>query len=167
MAREMIQIRQLQDTTEAEVCARLMADSEPWITLRRDYAACLKAVSSPAKETYVAIVEGQIVGFIILNMQGAFVGYIQSIGVAPEWRNRGIGRQLIAFAEERIFSQTPNVFVCVSSFNKEAQRLYKRLGYQVIGELKDYLVAGHAEILLRKTIAPLTEFRMESHEGGD
>ncbi|MDP3047390.1 MAG: GNAT family N-acetyltransferase [Chloroflexota bacterium] len=162
----MIEIRQLQDTTEAEVCAHLMADSEPWITLRRDYAACLKAVSSPEKETYVATVEDQIVGFIVLNMQGAFVGYIQSIGVAPEWRNRGIGRQLIAFAEERIFSQMPNVFVCVSSFNKEAQRLYKRLGYQAIGELKDYLVAGHAEILLRKTIAPLTEFRMESHEGG-
>jgi hypothetical protein len=31
-------------------------------------------------------------------------------------------------------------------------------GYEVIGELKDYIVPGHSEILLRKTIAPLTEF---------
>jgi ribosomal protein S18 acetylase RimI-like enzyme len=65
----------------------------------------------------------------------------------------------MAFAEKRILNVTPNVFICVSSFNPNAKRLYERLGYQVVGELKDYLVSGHSEILLRKTIAPLTEFK--------
>ena len=65
----------------------------------------------------------------------------------------------MAFAEKRIFSETPNVFVCVSSFNKGAQRFYERLGYEVIGELRDYIISGHSEILLRKTIAPLTDFK--------
>jgi ribosomal protein S18 acetylase RimI-like enzyme len=51
--------------------------------------------------------------------------------------------------------QTANVFMCVSSFNIEAKRLYIRLGYEVVGELRDYIVAGHSEILLRKTIGPL------------
>ena len=36
---------------------------------------------------------------------------------------------------------------------------YWRLGYDVVGELHDYIVAGHAEILLRKTIAPLNGFK--------
>lgn len=43
----------------------------------------------------------------------------------------------------------------MSSFNQDAQRWYQRMGYQAIGELKDYLVAGHSEILMRKTIGPL------------
>jgi ribosomal protein S18 acetylase RimI-like enzyme len=67
----------------------------------------------------------------------------------------------MAFAERRIFSETPNAFICVSSFNGGARRLYERLGYQVIGELEDYVIPGHSEILLRKTIGPLTEFRKE------
>lgn len=70
----------------------------------------------------------------------------------------GFGRKLLEFAEERILSDTPNVFICVSSFNEYAQRAYRRLGYEVVGELQDYIVSGHPEILLRKTIAPLNEF---------
>lgn len=136
-----------------------MADSEPWITLRRTYDNSLKMPSDPSREVYLAIVKDEIVGFIVLIMSGALVGYIQTVAVMPQWRNKGIGSRLLKFAEEKIFSKAPNVFMCVSSFNKKAQRLYKRLGYEVIGELKDYIVPGHSEILLRKSIAPLTEFK--------
>lgn len=162
------EIRRLQDRTEAEICARMMASSEPWITLRRDRDASLKILTDPSREVYLAILDGQILGFTVLVMHGAFVGYIQSVCVGPEWRNQGIGSQLMAFVEKRIFSETPNVFMCVSSFNRGAQQLYERLGYEIVGELKDYIVAGHSEILLRKTIAPLTEFkrRLES-EGAE
>jgi ribosomal-protein-alanine N-acetyltransferase len=155
----MTEIRKLQHTAEAETCARMMANSEPWVTLHRDYDASLKILTDSSREVYLATLNGEIVGFAILVMHGAFVGYIQSVCVAPEWRSRGIGGQLMAFAEKRIFSETPNAFICVSSFNKGAQKLYERLGYEVIGELKDYITSGHSEILLRKTIAPLTEFK--------
>ena len=47
----------------------------------------------------------------------------------------------------------------VEKIDKEgAQRLYERLGYDVVGEFKDYIISGHSEILLRKTIAPLSEY---------
>ena len=62
------------------------------------------------------------------------------------------------FAENRIFSESPNAFIMVSSFNPDAKRLYNRLGFETIGELKDYIIPGHSEFLLRKSIAPLTEF---------
>jgi len=107
----------------------------------------------------VALLKEETVGFMILQMRGPFIGFIQTVGVKPEWRNRGIGGKLVKFAEDRIFRQTPNVFMCVSSFNKKAQKLYRRLGYEIVGELKEYIVPRHSEILLRKTIAPLTEFR--------
>lgn len=152
-------IRRLRRRAHAEICAHMMANSEPWITLRRDYDASLKILTDPSREVYLAMVGDEIVGFTILNMNGAFVGYLQSVCVAPQWRGKGIGSQLMDFAENRIFSETPNVFICASSFNKQVQRSYERRGYEVIGELKDYVVPGHSEILIRKTIAPLTEFK--------
>ena len=66
---------------------------------------------------------------------------------------------LMAFAEERIFRDSPNVFICVSTFNTGARDFYQHLGYQVVGPLKDYLVAGYDELLLRKTIAPLATYK--------
>jgi ribosomal-protein-alanine N-acetyltransferase len=156
------EIRRLQQADEARQCAKLMANSEPWITLRRTYENSLKMLRHPSREIYVAHVKDEIVGFIVLIMSGALVGYIQTVGVVPEWRNKGIGSKLLKFAEDMIFSKAPNVFLCVSSFNRRAQELYKRLGYETIGELKDYIVPGHSEILLRKTIAPITEFKRTS-----
>jgi ribosomal-protein-alanine N-acetyltransferase len=154
-----VRIRRLFDIGEAETCARMMSASEPWITLRRGYEDSLRQLTDPLKEGYLSTSQDDIVGFMILNMKGAFVGYIQTVCVAPEWRNQGIGTQLVDFAEKRIFTEAPNVFLCVSSFNTKAKDLYKRLGYEIIGELKDYIVSGQSEILMRKTLAPLTEFK--------
>jgi ribosomal-protein-alanine N-acetyltransferase len=154
-----VRIRRLFDIGEAETCARMMSASEPWITLRRGYEDSLRHLTDPLKEGYLSTSQDDIVGFMILNMKGAFVGYIQTVCVAPEWRNQGIGTQLMDFAEKRIFTEAPNVFLCVSSFNTKAKDLYKRLGYEIIGELKDYIISGQSEILMRKTLAPLTEFK--------
>jgi len=60
----------------------------------------------------------------------------------------------MGFAEERILRQSPNVFLCVSSFNHRAKTFYKLLGYQRVGELPDFLVQGQVEILMRKTRGP-------------
>src|SRR5512139_1993674 len=155
-----LEIRELLGTKEAERCAHVMSTSEPWITLRRSYDDSYQMLTDPSREIYLAVLRGQIAGFMILNMKGAFVGYIQTICIFPERRDTGIGTRLIDFAEKRIFRDSPNVFMCVSSFNQHAQRLYARLGYQVVGELKNYIVPGHSEILLRKTIAPLTEYKI-------
>ncbi|MFC1481685.1 GNAT family N-acetyltransferase [Candidatus Neomarinimicrobiota bacterium] len=156
-----IKIWQIRQTADAEICARMMALTEPWITLRRTFDDSLKIVTDPAWEVYCATVDGDVVGFIIIEMRGMFKGYIRTICVGPDWRSKGIGSQLMDFAEQRIFSEAPNVFICVSSFNKGAQSLYARLGFEVVGELHDYIIAGHSEILLRKTIAPLTEFKTD------
>ena len=56
---------------------------------------------------------------------------------------------------DRILRDHPNVFLCVSGFNPAARRLYERLGYTCIGELKDYVVQDQSEWLYRKTRGPL------------
>ncbi len=150
-----LDIQPIASRDEIERCARLMASSEPWITLGRDVEQSRRVLSNAALERYVARADGALAGFLVLDLQGSFVGYLRTVCVAPEFRNRGIGTSLIHFAEDRIFRDHPNVFMLVSSFNPAAQRLYDRLGYQVVGELKDFVVKGHSEILLRKTIGPL------------
>jgi ribosomal protein S18 acetylase RimI-like enzyme len=137
----------------------MMAASEPWITLKRGYADSLAIVEDRSREVHGAFEDGRLRGFLILNMSGAFVGYIQTVCVAPEARSRGIGTQLVQFAEARIFRESPNVFLCVSSFNARARALYRRLGYVRVGELTDYLIPGHSEAIFRKTIGSIHEYR--------
>jgi ribosomal-protein-alanine N-acetyltransferase len=152
-------IRPLRRGAESRLCARMMAESEPWITLKRGYAESLAIVEDRSREVHVALEEEQLRGFLILNMSGAFAGYIQTICIAPEARSRGIGTQLMRFAEARIFRESPNVFLCVSSFNPRARALYRRMGYMRVGDLKGFLAPGHTETMFRKTIGSLDEFR--------
>jgi ribosomal-protein-alanine N-acetyltransferase len=140
----------------------MMTSSEPWLTLGRTYEQAVRILTSPTREVYVGVVDGRVVGFVVLIMRGAFVGFVQTLAVEPALRGRGIGEALMRFAEDRIFRDTSNVFLCVSSFNEGARRFYRRLGYEVVGELKDMLVRGHSEVLMRKTVGPIGEFRREA-----
>jgi [ribosomal protein S18]-alanine N-acetyltransferase len=158
-----LDIRPLTTDAEARLAAETMATSEPWLTLGRGFEESLALVHDPTREVYVAYDGDTFRGFLILSLKGARSGYVQTVAVTADARGRGIGSQLMAFAEERIFRDFPNVFLCVSSFNTRARAMYERLGYEVIGELKDYLVRGHSEILMRKSIGPIGEFTRRTH----
>jgi len=108
-------IRPLQRHHEIEACARMMAASEPWITLQFDYAASLRALTRPGKEIQLAVSGGEVIGFILLNLKGAFVGYFQSICVAPARRGHGVGHRLVAFAEAPVFREYPTLFISVTT----------------------------------------------------
>ncbi len=148
-----------EDRGRAEECAQLMVSSEPWITLERSFESALRAVQDPGKELY-AVLDGQrVAAFVLLDLRGVLAGYIQSICVRSDLRGRGIGTALIRWAEQRILEESPNVFICVSSFNDAARRLYERLGYTLVGSLTSFIVRSHDELLLRKATAPWSEFR--------
>ena len=139
-----------------DVCARMMSSSEPWITLRRDFDLARAAIADPGQEAWVALEGDEVAGFMLLIFTGVLRGYLRTICLSPAHRGRGLGSRMIAFAEERIFKDHPNVFLCVSSFNPDARRLYERLGYRYVGELDDFIVAGHSELIYRKTRGPAT-----------
>ena len=151
-------IRPLERAAEAPFCARLMSTSDPWITLGRPYEAGLRILLDPTREVYVYEQDERIRGFIILVLTGAFIGYIQTVCVAPEARGEGIGTRLVQFAETRTAAVAPTIFLTVSSFNARARALYERLGYTVIGELRDYLVEGHSEVLMWKRNSTWKDF---------
>lgn len=148
-------IRALSTSSEAEKCAKMMASYDPWKTLGRGYQESLNIIKDSLREVYLALDDGEIVGFIVIEMKGSFIGYIKSICVKACVRGKGVGTGLMDFAEKRILSETPNVFICVSDFNTKAMNFYRGRGYEVVGEIKDYIIKGSSEILLRKTTGPL------------
>ncbi len=42
--------------------------------------------------------------------------------------------------------------------NAMNKKMYLKFGYEIIGELKDFIIKGHSEILLRKQICPISDF---------
>jgi ribosomal protein S18 acetylase RimI-like enzyme len=78
--------------------------------------------------------------------------YIKSVAVYPEFRGKRIGASLLSFAEELFRGRSKYIFLCVSSFNRRAQKFYDMNGYKVVGELKDYIIDGASEILIHKRL---------------
>jgi len=146
------------DPDDFAICAKLMAGTDPWITLKMDEEACLKAFEGSFREVFVLKNEKEIMGFVIMQPLGTFKGYIQTIAINESYRGAGYGTQLLQFCEDRILTYSPNIFICVSSFNHGAIQLYTKFGFELVGELKDFIKKGFTELLLRKTVGPVVGY---------
>jgi ribosomal protein S18 acetylase RimI-like enzyme len=155
MPEEKLLIKTVEDTGVFNTCARMMEASDPWATLGMSYDQCRLAFDGPCKEVYVAESENKLAGFVILQVCGSFKGYIQTICVDESCRGRGVGKQILQFCERRILAISPNIFICVSSFNKRAIKLYTETGFKLIGELTDFVKEGFTELLLRKSVGSI------------
>lgn len=79
--------------------------------------------------------------------------YLHIIAVKKEYRNLGIGQQLIKYFEDNASTYTSTkYFLTVDDFNQKARRLYERLGYQCVGTLPDFYKKGISCNLMMKEI---------------
>jgi len=147
------------DSKHIADCAMMMAKSDPWIKMGIDYEHCLKAFKGTSKEIWVVEIDKEVAGFVILQIGGTFKGYIQTICIDVVYRGRGIGKKLLQFCEERILKISPNIFICVSSFNDRAIRVYKEFGFKLVGELDNFVKDGFTELLFRKTVGPIMDYK--------
>ena len=134
-----------------QACNAITASSEPWKTLdeRVDFLKYLTL-----KQAYVCTIGNTPAGFILFTPQPVFArgGYVRAIGVDPAKRRQGIGGRLLAFAEARIALKSPNVYLCVSSFNRQGQAFYKGLGYTRIGKIPGLILPGASEYIFWKKL---------------
>ncbi len=96
----------------------------------------------------------------LLAPRGAAEGDIQTIAVADEARRHGLGRTLmLALIGEARKRGAREVFLEVRADNPEAQRLYRRLGFEDLGIRKGYYQPDNVDaVVMRLTIpAPVTE----------
>lgn len=140
-------------TDDREWAARLMATSDPWITLGRNEASCRLVLQNPEAIIFVAWFDDERAGFVLCHRRGV-VGspYLATIAVAEPWRGRGVGQDLITFVEDHFRPSARHLFLCVSSFNPRARALYERVGFTQVGELPEYFIAGASEILMHKRL---------------
>lgn len=108
------------------------------------------------KELYIALTDnGECVGFVWFIPNGAFHSfpYLHIIAVKEEYRNHGVGKQLLKFFEDKAStSASSKYFLTVDDFNPKARKLYEKLGYQCVGTLPDLYKQGIACHLMMKTI---------------
>jgi ribosomal protein S18 acetylase RimI-like enzyme len=85
-------------------------------------------------------------------LEGAFhvFPYLHIIAVKENFRGMGIGKKLLAFFEETVFSDNSKVFLVVADFNPGAKRLYEHLGYQQVGVIPGLYKEGVSEYLMMK-----------------
>ena len=138
---------------DREWAARLMAGTEPWLTLGRDLTQTRALFARSDGTLFVARRGKAPLGFLLFRERGVVNSpYVASLAVEENARGLGIGTRLLAAAEDHARRLDPHLFICVSSFNTRAKALYERLGYAAIGELKDYVIPGAAEVLLCKRL---------------
>jgi len=138
---------------DPEWAARLMAASDPWMTLGRGVDHCRAACRRPECSMFVARAGGQRCGFALVNPRGVSgAPYLAAIAVAPEWRSRGTGAALLDHCERWAAAASRHFFLCVSSFNTRAQAFYARHGYRQVGQFDDYVIDRASELLLYKRV---------------
>lgn len=105
------------------------------------------------EEVFVAVNErGEYLGFIWFILNGAFHSfpYLHIIAVKEGFRGMGIGKKLLHFFEETVFTNWSKVFLVVADFNPEAKRLYQSLGYRQVGIIPSLYKEGVSEYLMMK-----------------
>lgn len=138
---------------ERRWAAQLMAASEPWTTLGVSLNTCMESCHHPDYLIYIAHAGNVPCGMMILHPQGvASSPYLKSIVIDPSARGQGVGSILLDFAEKLFSGQSRHFFLCVSSFNMNAQYFYERHGYRKVGEFEDYIIEGASEILMYKRL---------------
>jgi ribosomal protein S18 acetylase RimI-like enzyme len=148
-------------STDIPSIARWVAETPLWQRYNvtaEVFAKRLRDGLETGATIYVAEQSSVVVGFLWLVERGAFnrSGYVQLIGVRPDVRSGGVGRALMEFAEKQIFAQGRDMFLLVSDFNSDAQKFYRRLGYQKVGQLDDYVILGVSELIFWKKHGEVT-----------
>jgi ribosomal protein S18 acetylase RimI-like enzyme len=106
-------------------------------------------------EIYVALhSSGQCTGFLWIIPDGIFHSfpYLHIVAVKEEYRNQGIGKELIRFFEDLSFQELSKskVFLVVADFNPGARRLYEELGYLEVGSIPGLYRTGITETIMMK-----------------
>jgi ribosomal protein S18 acetylase RimI-like enzyme len=139
---------------QAQVIAGMLAASEPWLSLKFSAAALAGYLTrdDAALRRFVVSVDGEVAGVICLRHPWLRGPYIELLGMSPAHRGKGLGRQVLAWAESEARREARNLWVLTSSFNQQAQDFYRSLGFLPIGTIEGLVSPEHDEILLRKVL---------------
>jgi ribosomal-protein-alanine N-acetyltransferase len=113
-------------------------------------------VSRPDTATWIAEEAGEIMGFAIVEWaerKNGVTAYIQTIEVAPEARNQGVGRQLLSRIEGSASKAGAYmIWLHVEASNTGAIQLYEAHGYRCEGRKENYYPRGQPALIYGKQL---------------
>jgi ribosomal-protein-alanine N-acetyltransferase len=114
-----------------------------------DPLTLLMLVAWPNNVALKAMVGNELAGFIAGDEPGSdHFAWIVTLGVAAQFRQRGIGAQLLAECEARLSRSVLRLMVRES--NAPAIALYERFGYGHVRREMRYYSDGEAGLLMEK-----------------
>ena len=105
--------------------------SEPW-----SVNAFIDELKNPDAITLAAL-DNQVVGFINARKILDEV-YINNVAVSENFRRQHIAEQLLISLENKVKDNSSFITLEVRKSNIPAQSLYEKLGYEVVGERKNF-----------------------------
>ncbi len=131
--------------------------------LRRVYtpARIREAMRNPAKNVVVARSGRTLTGFGIMTY-GYNIANLDLLAVKPACRRRSVASRLVTWLEKvAVTAGIRQVFVQVRQGNTRAIRLYQKLGFIVVDEIRCYYQGRETAVVMGKSIRPIF------HQGKD
>jgi ribosomal-protein-alanine N-acetyltransferase len=110
------------------------------------------SIRAPEVNVLVARIHQQTAGFAIMRY-GEHVAHLDLLGVGPQYRRLGVGRQLIDWLEKcALVAGIIQVVLEVRAQNEGAQLFYKRLGYRPLVQLPGYYQGVEAAVRMGRDL---------------
>lgn len=112
--------------------------------LSHHQAVCYKAVS----------VANEMTAFVVGMIEPDRTGHVVALGVDPDHRRQGLGRDLMNAVEQGFFKNgITTVRLEVRTSNDTAQKLYFNLGYKIVRRMPRYYTSGDDGYLMVKNLS--------------
>lgn len=112
-----------------------------------------KAIRSPDTVGIVATSERQLSGFAMMHF-GDENAHLNLLAVEPEFRRRGIGRELLAWLDEScLVAGIRRVSLEVRANNQSAIRFYENLGYARGEKIARYYCGEETALRMTRVLA--------------
>ena len=110
--------------------------------------AFLAELSNPIAQLWGAIKAEQLVGYACFWIFPDEI-HLLNIAIHPESRGQGIAQHLIhCIIETAISYAIPSIWLEVRPSNEAAAKLYRRMGFAVVGNRKNYYVDTHEDAVI-------------------
>lgn len=112
--------------------------------LSHQQAVCYKVVSAT----------DEMLAFVVGMIEPDRTGHVVALGVDPDHRRHGLGRELMHAVERGFFKNgISTVRLEVRTSNDAAQKLYFNLGYKIVRRMPRYYTSGDDGYLMVKSLA--------------
>ena len=136
-----MEVRDLVRASYARYVGRIGKQPAPML---EDYAALIRA-----GEVWVLAEGGEVLGVLVIRPAEDHM-FVDNVAVAPGQQGRGLGRELVAFAEEQATAYgLPEVRLYTNEKMHENLDIYARLGFEETGRRLD---GGYRRVFMRKRL---------------